>query len=136
MRLLAIIIITLFASNLSGQYWVLSETLGYSTGVGQAPEQAKQYDSEKEWNKAIEQVQNEVNKELDAFFFSDVIETNQFDGIRECLKDHKIATNKNKFTVAQLREYAKEYHSRDLAEDFIKEANETKLIQALQELYK
>lgn len=56
--------------------------------------------------------------------------------IKQCLIDHKLATNKNKFTVAQLREYAKEYHSRELTEDFIKEANETKLVQALQELYK
>jgi len=73
------------------KYWILEEYQAYSSGLGQAPEDAKLFDSEKELLAYSEKLDEQIIKEVIKFNDDAIKEAEKFAG--ETVKDEKEKSN-------------------------------------------
>ena len=59
-----------------------------------------------------------------------------YDDIEDCLKNHSLSTNKNRFKVNDLRNFAEKYHAKLFEGRKLGKIKEADLIKELQALYK
>ena len=112
------------------EWWVLEELMAYTAGFGEAPEGAKTFKDEKEYQKALVNIENKLEKEN--LEFVDSVEDEDSEPIfdindrieKDLLTPNAESTIKGKYKVGELRQYAKD-------KGFDCEGNETVIVQCL-----